>query len=336
MHELKPLFDQKLQESGVTAAALVTVSKDDIRFLCAGDTQSTSTPVTKNTYFQIGSVTKVFTALLASKAICDNRCTLDTPLSDILPSTALSAAVSTITIRELLTHTSGLPRLPDNFEKHMSDPSDPYKYYGQDQLLDYLHAATRTKNPGLSYSNLGYGLLGRLMAQIYGEPFDLLLKESTTASFGMQQTFVYKDEDTKHPSFARGHNNDGQPTPYWNMNVLSSAGSLVSTPADMALFLQHILESTRHPEWEQASLQPLNNQMAWGWFRKPGFHNGRLTRRLWHNGMTGGFASHVELEIDTCRAFWLMMNKSIPPAPIADTLAKAIFNSGESHTITAK
>lgn len=318
MQELKQLFDRKLQDNSVSAAALVTLSNDEIKILYAGNTH-------KDTFFQIGSITKVFTALLACKSITAGRCSLNTSLSDILTSNPLSAAASTITLRELLTHTSGLPRLPDNFAVYMSDPADPYKHYGQDQLLDYLKTAEVTKDSSLSYSNLGYGLLGMVLAQVYGEPVDLLLKKIPTADFAMQQTFVYNGDDTTQPIFAEGHNKDGHPTPYWNMNVLSGAGGLVSTPADIAHFLKNILTSHPSTNWKHTSVQPLNNKMAWGWFQKPGFHNGHLTRRLWHNGITGGFASHVEVDLDTATAFGLLMNKSITPTLVADSLANAIF-----------
>ena len=126
-----------------------------------------STPFDGNTEFEIGSMSKVFTALILADMALKHEVSLDDPAQKYLPAGATmpSRDGKVITLRMLAMQYSGLPRLPDNMP--VSDPQDPYADYTESDLLAFLKGYQLTRDPGsqYEYSNLGYGLLGYLLAR---------------------------------------------------------------------------------------------------------------------------------------------------------------------------
>jgi CubicO group peptidase (beta-lactamase class C family) len=119
--------------------------------------------------FQIGSITKTFTGTLLADAIIDKRLEFDTTVADLLGPGSVSAGVGAITVEQLATHRSGLPRIPDNLLLDPRHIADPYAAYDEGRLLEFLAAHTPAHAPGEldEYSKLGLGLLGYLLAKVY-------------------------------------------------------------------------------------------------------------------------------------------------------------------------
>ena len=119
--------------------------------------------------FEIGSITKVFTGLLLAQAVIEKKTRLESTLSEILGPGQWFAdpRVARITLLQLATHTSGLPRLPGNLTGGAVE-GDPYAKYDR-SLLSEAVAAMKLENDGphpWSYSNLGVGLLGDLLSRV--------------------------------------------------------------------------------------------------------------------------------------------------------------------------
>lgn len=137
----------------------------------------TGEPVTENTYFGLGSATKVFTGTLLAREVVQGKVRLDHKVSNFLPQFK-STPVGDITIRQLATHTSGLPRMPENFDPVTSgddgreltvgnaDENDPYKNYTYEKLFQYLASVKKTGNITYSYSNVGYALLTYIISKL--------------------------------------------------------------------------------------------------------------------------------------------------------------------------
>ncbi|MCB1245584.1 MAG: serine hydrolase, partial [Verrucomicrobiae bacterium] len=154
-------------------------------------------------------------------------------------------AIAAITLRGLATHTSGLPRLPGNLNPKI--PNDPYAGYARKDLEDWL-AMARLEGPSphlSSYSNLGMGLLGDLLARVYGQTWEDLVKEKITRPLGMTDTVVtLSPEQAKR--FVPPHAGKAPSTP-WTFQALAGAGALRSTAADLVTFARALASPERTP-----------------------------------------------------------------------------------------
>src|SRR5580704_17433633 len=143
--------------------------------------------------FEIGSITKVFTALLMADMAQRGEVAFDDPVAKYLPPEGRPHPYDkdgAITLLDLATHTSGLPRSPPNLEP--KDPDNPYADYTAARLYAFLSSYTSQFQPGTSfeYSNLGFGLLGHALALRAGCPYEDLLLDRICAPLGLEDTRV--------------------------------------------------------------------------------------------------------------------------------------------------
>ena len=243
---------------------------------------------------EIGSVTKVFTALLLADMADRGEVGLDDPIARHLPpAVALACPAATqITLRHLATHTSGLPRLPRNLlPVALRHPGDPYAGYTTEHLYRALRRAGHRAPAPYRYSNYGFGLLGHLLSQAAGRPYGELLADRVTGPLGLAETSI--DVPDGH-AVAAGHRR-GRPAARWHLNALAAAGALNSTAADLARFLGANLCPETTPV--QAAIETIqrpagNQQTGLGWhISSPA---GRPV--LWHNGATGGFTAMLAVD----------------------------------------
>jgi CubicO group peptidase (beta-lactamase class C family) len=330
MEKLKELFESNLRKHNVPGASLIFQHGSDTHTLNYGtiNVEDPAMRVSGSTIFQIGSLTKVFTALLMLKAVDEKMATLGMTVGRFLDAGDASPYVRGITIGDLLLHRSGLPRLPDNFGVFMKHPDDPYLHYGIDALYSYLRTASAVAKFGEQlYSNLGYGLIGVILEQIYEVPYRASIDTILSGQLEMPATTVYEGTLSPLYNVSAGYDASGRKMPYWNMNVLKAAGAMVSTPLDMARLLLLLLDADpRDFPLVFRSVEPLQGNMSWGWFHRvrslPGH---RPVETVWHNGMTGGFSSHVEIDKAGRRGFALLMNKGINPSFMAEEMAREVF-----------
>ncbi len=144
-------------------------------------------PLGGDTVFEIGSVTKVFSALLLTDMAQKGELALTDPISKYLPdgTTVPQRGGQAITLQDLAMHTSGLPRMPNNFAP--ADPLNPYADYGFDRLTQFLSGYTLTRDVGAQYeySNLGGGLLGTLLARRAGLDYEALVAQRISKPLAM-------------------------------------------------------------------------------------------------------------------------------------------------------
>ncbi len=246
------------------------------------------------TIFEIGSITKVFTGLLLAEAVGRGELELNAPLEDFLPDSikALRHGERSITLLDLATHTSRLPRMPRNFAP--ADPNNPYADYTVEKLYAFLSKYELRRTPGekYSYSNLGMGLLGQILSNHAKVEYATLVRRRITEPLALQDTVItLNDEQLKR--LAQGHDADAQPVANWDLNALAGAGGLRSTVDDMLRFLQANMGEFDHPlkkamalsHAQRREIGPNGGHIAIAWHIQPnsGF--------LWHNGGTGGYRS---------------------------------------------
>ncbi|MEI6108376.1 MAG: serine hydrolase domain-containing protein, partial [Opitutae bacterium] len=185
--------------------------------------------------FEIGSISKVFTSLLLAQTVIEGKAALTDPISKFLPpGLNLDPKVAGITLEQLATHTSGLPRLPDNLGA--TDPLDPYANFTTGRLEDFLRRYHPAATPpqSMAYSNLGAGLLGHLLERIHGRPYATLLAERITGPLGLPDTVITLSPE-QQTRFATPHSGT-MPVKPWQMGSLQGAGAIRSTAADLIKF----------------------------------------------------------------------------------------------------
>jgi serine-type D-Ala-D-Ala carboxypeptidase/endopeptidase len=205
-------------------------------------------PLNGDTLFEIGSITKVFTALLAADMAQRGEVSLDDPIQKYLPPSVKipERGGRQITLIDLATHTSGLPRMPENFRP--KDPSRPYADYTVDALYSFLSSYELRRDIGTKYvySNLGFGVLGLGLAQRAGMDYERLVVTRICDPLEMKSTRITLSESLRQ-RFAAGHTSDLVTVPEWEITSLAGAGALRSSANDLLTFLAAMMGYSDNP-----------------------------------------------------------------------------------------
>ena len=265
------------------------------------------------TIFEIGSATKVFTGALLADMVARGEVALGDPVAKFLPPsvTVPSWNGRQITLLDLATQSSGLPRLPANFAP--ADPANPYADYTPQQLYSFLSSYKLTRAPGAKYeySNLGMGLLGYALAQRARTSFEALLTQRILAPLGLRDTRITLTPE-QLTRFATGHSVDGKVAAPWSLPTLAGAGALRSTANDLLTFVDANLDTgsapvtvalrnSRRIARHGAAGEP-DLGLAWNHLHDAG---GDI---VWHNGMTGGFSSFIAIDSISHRGVVVLAN----------------------------
>jgi D-alanyl-D-alanine-carboxypeptidase/D-alanyl-D-alanine-endopeptidase len=280
-----------------------------------------------DTLFEIGSITKVFTALLLADMALEGLVRLDDTLADYLPpGTEPPRADPPITLAELASHSAGLPRDVKGTRRAMlRRPLHPYEALLEsfakltvDDLNVSLASTKVKRKPGKArYSNVGAGLLGNALARRAGKTYGELVHERIYAPLGLASTYVDVPEELR-AQLAQGHTRRGRPRPAFRDPALEGAGALRSTANDLLRFLAAQLEPPDGRLGEAIALTQVERArlsrrigVGLGWIAAP--LRRRPHRILWHNGGTGGFRSFVGLvrETETAVAVLGNTNRSV-------------------------
>jgi CubicO group peptidase (beta-lactamase class C family) len=189
-------------------------------------------------FFEIGSITKTFTATLLAYYVNKGLIKLTDPIAKFLPdSVAANPELHSITLLNLSNHTSGLARLPDNLIAHATDPTNPYRDYTKQLLYEYLKACKLESKPGekYAYSTLAVGLLGSILESLEGKTYEQMVINVICKPLGMYSTDQYLNP-LLLPRFVQVYNTYGQPTEAWDFDVLAACGALRSTVNDLLIY----------------------------------------------------------------------------------------------------
>lgn len=270
-----------------------------------------ATRATDSTIFEIGSITKVFTGTLLAAMVLKGEVALDDPVSKYLPGWSVPKFQGReVTLLDLATQSSGLPRLPDNFTP--ADALDPYADYDDARLQVFLASYQLLRAPGAQYeySNLGMGLLGRALAQRAGMSYEALLRARILDPLGMNHTRITED-----PAWgaleASGHSANFAALKAWHFAALQGAGALRSNVSDMLKFAAAVRDTTVGPLARALALAIRPRRSIGGvdsiglaWHHK---HVAGIDL-VWHNGATGGFRSWLSADLVSHRAVVAIMN----------------------------
>jgi CubicO group peptidase (beta-lactamase class C family) len=288
---------KRVERGGTMGIVVGVVDPDGSSFVARGRRSADGAPVGEDTLFEIGSITKVFTAALLADLDQRGLVGPDEPLARLLPPGARVPARGErqITPRHLATHRSGLPRLPEPFAPPHMD--NPYAAYSEADLLAFLAAHALQRDPGAQYeySNLGVGLLGHALALRAGKPYEQLLRERVLTPLGMTSTGIVLTEGMKR-RMSEGHDPSGRVVPLWDLPTLAGAGALRSSLDDMMKFASAVMSPPDNAIGRaiRLSVAPrfrVNEALSLGlnWHRV--ILGGDTI--IFHNGGTAGFRTYL-------------------------------------------
>jgi CubicO group peptidase (beta-lactamase class C family) len=250
------------------------------------------------------------------------------------PGTVAKPTGPEITLLDLITQHSGLPRMPDNFDP--ADPTNPYADYSAAKLYEFLarHGVARPQDASYLYSNLGVGLLGQALADRAGTRYAELLRQQVTAPLHLDDT-VLTLSSGQQARLIQGHRADCHPAGPWFIDALAGAGSLRSTAADMLNYLaanlnpesvathrsgpaRTLTAALRQSQELRAEAGP-GLKIAFAWHYNLEAHN------YWHNGGTGGYSSFAFYNPKAGYAAVVLVNRTVSPrGNVADLIGEHI------------
>jgi D-alanyl-D-alanine-carboxypeptidase/D-alanyl-D-alanine-endopeptidase len=253
--------------------------------------------------YQIGSITKVFTALVLAREVVEGRLALDQPVHELLPELT-GAAIGSATLGALASHTSGLPRLPPGMWRKAFGPAarDPYADIDEAALVRAVRSARLRRRARPAYSNLGFGLLGHAVSRHLGTQYDEVVRARVTGPLGMADTACRPVDPTR---VVLGTTGRGRPHRVaWSFDAMAGAGALWSSVDDLVRFLEAQLAPPGGPLGEAIRLTHTTlaaagrAEQTMAWIRLTG-RDGSL---LFHNGGTAGYRSFVAVDHGRGRA----------------------------------
>src|SRR5262245_2344029 len=281
-----------------------------------GNSGPGSLPLDADSVFEIGSITKVFTAILLADMADRGEVRLDDPVAKHLPPGVRVPERNgrKITLLDLTTQSSGLPRMPDNLRP--KDMANPYADYTPEMLFEFLgrYQLQRDIGADYEYSNLGVGLLGQALTYRAGKSYEALVKERILDPLKMEHTGIALSPWMK-AHLARGHDARGEVTANWDIPAFAGAGALRSTMHDMIRFaranldpsggrLQRVMQQT-HEVRHAAGSASMSIGMGW--------HIRHMDGRdvVWHNGGTGGYRTWLGFDTSRKTAAIVLTNSAL-------------------------
>lgn len=275
--------------------------------------------------FEIGSISKVFTGLLLAQAVEKHQLTMNDSLGAVLKSSVRfrSGRTASITLGQLVTHTSCLKSMPANTNAIPSGAQ--LVSYTRSELFDALGKAEipRRRPCAAEYSNFGMAVLAETLSVRFGKPWEALVREQITEPLGMLNTFRALPA-AQARRLARGYVGSVPSAP-WEMDAFAGAGGLRSTTTDLLIFSKALMAGRRGPLGPAAErlVTPLAP------FGRNGAHIGFAVilpagnARTWrHTGLTGGHVAEWIVWPDRGEALVMLVSNLASPAPL---IARALI-----------
>ncbi len=242
--KLDQFFDRLAEKSKAMGSLVVTKDGKVLYTRAIGYSQINGTekkPLTAANRFRIGSITKMFTASMTLQLVEEGKLKLTDTLDKFLPQVPNARK---ITIEHILWHRSGIPNVRREQNSQGNVNTIPVT---KDEILAQIVKATPDFEPDTkySYSNSGYQLLGLILEKVTGKSYEEALKERISSKIGLKDTYiatgnidVSKNEALTYMNFGDGW----KPVPETHPSILFSAGAIVSTPHDLAKFIQALFD----------------------------------------------------------------------------------------------
>jgi serine-type D-Ala-D-Ala carboxypeptidase/endopeptidase len=283
----------------VAGTVAVVIDEDGMNRVTYGSSGVSNVAMDAHTVFEIGSITKVMTALLLTDMAARGEVAVDDPVAKYLPaSVTVRERGRPITLLSLATYNSGLPKLPGNLPPNWWANRNPFANYSVDNLYEFVSSYVPQYEPGthFEYSSLGFGLLGIALARRAGKSYEELLIERVCGPLGLAHTRIALSAGMQR-HLVQAHDLDLRPTPLWDLPALQGSGAARASVDDVTKFLKACMGLGHSPlRGALARLletrRPTNlagTDAGLGWFISS---NGK-EEIAWKSGLTGGCNSFI-------------------------------------------
>ena len=326
---LESLTKDHVKKSRIPGISVGLINEEGVKTFNFGEIKKGSgIEPTSDTIYEIGSMTKTFTAILTVKLQEEGLLSLNDPITKFIPEFAGSDFdKNRITLHHLITHTSGLLEIPLKeypkaiikrlFRLNNGKFFPPLYSYDTSKFLDKVYSIKLKDNPGTAfrYSNTGVGLLGKILERITNSSYEELVKDRICKELDMKSTGISIPEEQKK-RLATGYLYTGQEAEPIHIPAIASAGSICSTASDIIKFLKanlgltdsslsSVLEYCQNtriaPKIDtlmklllRRSYHPKSFDVGLGWAMF-GFDDMEI---MGHNGGTEGFSTLMNMNLD--------------------------------------
>lgn len=331
----------------VAGMVAVVVDESGANTVAYGSSGVFGVKLDERTVFEIGSVTKVMTALLLTDMAARGEVAMDDPVAKYLPSSVtVHERGRPITLLDLAHYDSGLPKLPGNLPANWWTSQNPFGDYTVENLYDFISRCVPEFAPGthFEYSSLGFGLLGLALARRAGTTYEELLIDKICAPLGLSETRISLSGEMKR-HMVQPHDVDSKPVPLWDLlPSLQGAGAARASVHDIAVFLKAcmgLVPAAHGQEFSRllATRRPTNlagTDAGLGWF---------ITAQgneeiAWKSGLTGGCNTFVGFSTRRRRGAIVLSNFVWQPLDVGTTamgmkLISADFDAGDLKSLYA-
>lgn len=314
--------------------AVGLIDRDGSRVFVAGKTDAKDgKPVDGDTVFEIGSITKTFTAIVLQDMVDHHELSLDDPIGKFLPASVKTPSRNgkQIMLLDLATQSSGLPRLPDNMSLFTRASANPYADYGTKQLYEFLSSYKLQRDIGTQYeySNLGFGLLGHILELKAKTNYEALVLDRICRPLKMDSTRISLTPQLKE-RLAPGHDAAGNVTGNWDFQVIAGAGAIRSSVNDMLKYLAASMSATNTPLKDTIARTEEPRRDAGEFERRIGLAwHINTDGIIWHNGGTGGYRSYLGFSKKSGRGVVILANSATANT---DALGLEILGPAKTHS----
>ena len=308
--QAKIIFDKAKNFPNKTQLSFAFIENEKVCYYgVIKENDSLKTIDNKENIFEIGSISKVFTATLLANAVLEKKIKLDDDINKFYDFPFKNNAK--IDFKSLSNHTSGLPRLPTNLDFEKVNPDNPYKEYDETKLNFYLKnelAQSQTTREKSEYSNLGAGILGFTLGKVQKSSYEKLLNEKIFKKYKMTSSFV--NNKLVKNRLVKGLDESGKEVSHWDFDVLAGGGAILSNVTDLSKFVNAQFQATnKELALTRVSTFTVNERLKMGL----GWHiiKTKAGKDIYfHNGGTGGYSSSMAINMENKNSVIILSNVS--------------------------
>jgi len=327
--ELEYLTDQYVKMGA--AIGIIDKNQQQQKLYYGSLSKHNSNPPNEHSVFEIGSITKSFTATLLAQMILDGKISLQDEVEPLLSQVIMPVWGDThITIEHLATHSSGLPKAPQGSSQPLPsgyDPYDPYAAYTASYVYDYLtYHCNLLFEPGTqySYSNTGVGLIGHILGLIESSSYEELITSEIFEPMGLDETSLFLTEE-QIANLAPGHDESLDSVKNYNaQDIFQGAGFIKSSLHDMMIYLtaqMGLIESplgdamdmTHHPYFDVGGVTYSDREGYYNLSIGLAWHIDVLPEGYtfhWHGGRTNGYMAYIAFDPTLQTGVVILCNQS--------------------------
>lgn len=328
-HDTEITFDK------IPGFVIGIIYQDSVFIYSYGSTTKDSLNVPDGeTIFEIGGLTKVFTASLINLLVEEGTMHYDSSINHYLPIQFQNERANEITLNDLVIHTSGFPKLPLEFGVKENKANDPYALYTKEDLLNFFKDYQLDKEivGNYNYSNLNYALLEIAIEFATKKSFEKVLKEKIFKPLDMENSCItINNKQTMLVS--TGHTITGRATPFWQFQSFAASEGVKSNANDLIKFLACNLNQT-HPKlaanFAETHTQTIETELNKYAYMAKGWHlvkNKKYYDTILHAGATSGQRAFMGFVQETQTAVVLLANSEYRTDGLGYLVLKLINNN---------